>query len=394
MSSLLVCSVLPEEIRHTPDHRNCPLCEQDLRSGATGIHGGMCFAEAFRVWIGGWVLDPFPEGGDENSEARFISPRTEQDLRQYGRAAEKFFGRIPLSEIHLGHFRAYQRARRRCDRSVAKWEQRAGANLIRKEVQTVMRVMRDAGLWTEEFSRGLRLVRQAESGVSPAISPAEQARLLKSAARREEWELVYWWALVALQTTASTDELRGLRLEDVTVGEGACIRTRGKNRYRPRSIPVASRKGRWALEMLLARARRLGAKRGSDFLFPLHLGAEKYDATQPMTVSGLRKRWEAVREDAGLPGLRIYALRHAGLTRMAEGGAPVHVMMSYAGHMSMRMQRHYVSISMASKTEWAERIWSCADGDRSLEVGGSDGDTLPPKKGPGVAREAKLVKAS
>jgi integrase len=368
-----------EKLPHTRDHRNCPSCKEALEQGAEGIRAGMPFRQAAKLFIAGLLLDPAAEAGAGDGP-RFISERTESDLRQYARAAGKFFDRLPVGEIHLGHLRAYQRARLKCDLGVAAWEQRAGANLVRKEVQTVMRVMRAAGLWTEEMSRGMRLVRGTDSSVAPAISSVEQQRLLAAAARRPEWELVHWHALVALQTTASTDELRGLRLEDVTTGEAARIAVRGKNKYRNRIIPVTSREARWALGNLVERARRLGAnpdgKRAGDFLFPLHITADRYDARQPMTVSGLRKRWEEVREAAGLPKMRLYDLRHAGLTRMAEAGAPIHVMMSFAGHMSIRMQRHYVAISMASKTEWAERIWGADD----------EPDALPPKKGSGSVR--------
>lgn len=119
------------------------------------------------------------------------------------------------------------------------------------------------------------------------------------------------------------------------------------------------------------RARLLGAKSADDFLFPLHLTADRYDAGRPMTVFGLRKRWEAIREAAGLPWLRICDLHHAGLTRMAEAGVPIHVMMAMAGHMSQRMQRHYIAISMAAKEEWAARVWG---EDEPLK--------LPPKIGP------------
>lgn len=360
-----------ERFPHTFDHRNCPACEHALKTQASPLAVDLTFAEAFERWVGRRVF----ADGDPETDARYISPRTEQDLRQYAGSAGKMLGRLRLDEIHLGHLREYQRARALCDQEAAPFAQRAGANLIRKEIQTVIRVLDAAGLWNDETERSLIRVQAVETSVPCAPSAEEQEHLLEVASSREEWATVYWYSLLSLQTTAATNEMRSLRLGDVVLGRGATIRVRGKNRYRNRTIPVRGGKARGALERLVDRAKSLGAKAAEDYLFPLHLTWDRYDARKPMTVWGLRKPWEEVREAAGMPLLHIYHLRHMGLTRMAEEGAPVHVLMAFAGHMSMRMQRHYVSISMAAKEEWAERVW-----------GGGDGDELPPKKGPQSVR--------
>ncbi|MFZ0662542.1 MAG: tyrosine-type recombinase/integrase [Acidobacteriaceae bacterium] len=330
----------------------------------------LTFTEAFGQWIGRLLIDPDEaEGG-----ARDISSRTEQDLRQYASAAGKFLGRLRLEEIHLGHLREYQRARAMCDQGAAAWAQPAGANLIRKELQTVIRVLDAAGLWDDKINRRLRRVRATESDVPRAMTPAQQKRFLDVANSREDWKVVYWYSQVSLKTTAATNEMRSLRLDGVETGQGSFIqvRTKGaKNKFRVRTIPVKGREAREALQRLVDRAKSLGAKEPAHHLFPLHRGADHYDPRRPMTRWGLRKRFEEVRDAAELPGLRIYDLRHAALTRMAEKGAPIHVMMAFAGHMTMRMQRHYIAISMAAKEEWAEEIW-----------GDGGGGALPPKKGP------------
>lgn len=363
-----------ERFPHTFDHRNCPACEHALRAQADPLSSDLIFAQAAEQWIRRREL-----GGDEPITARYVSPRRIQDLRRYAGAAGKFLGRLRLNEIHLGHLYEYQRARAICDGGAADWERAAGANVIRKEIQTVVSVLDAAGLWPEEKQKRFRRVQAAENDVPGAMTGEEQQRLLEAASSQPEWEIIHWYSIVALQTTAATNELRGLRLEDANLGAAASIRVRGKNKYRNRTIPITSKAARWALENLKERARQLGAKSGGDFLFPMHVTADRYNARQPMTVSGLRKRWEAVREAAELPALRIYALRHAGLTRMAEAGAPIHVMMAFAGQMSMRMQRHYVAISMASKCEWAEQVWGGAE--------------LPPKIGPGRVTEMPRIAA-
>jgi integrase len=192
------------------------------------------------------------------------------------------------------------------------------------------------------------------------MTPEEQHRFLYMAQSREEWRVVYCWALIALQTTAATNELRALRIGDVFLTQGTIqIRSEGaKNKFRVRTIPLQTPEVVWALEQLVARAHALGASGPHCYLFPFHRTQKQYDPLRPMTVWGIRRSWEAVRSAAHLDWLRPYDLRHTAITRMAEAGVPIHVIMSFAGHMSQRMQLHYTSISMAAKREWAGRTWA------------------------------------
>lgn len=318
----------------------------------------LTFAEAFTLWIERRML---PNAGAWTN-ARYISPRTERDLRQYARAAGMFFGELRLAEIHAGHLREYQRARAVCDRSAAAWHERAGANLIRKEVQTVMRVMRAAGAWTEHHESLFEPVQAAEAAEAHALSPEEQHRWLHTAASRAEWRVVYWYSLVAIQTTAATNEMRGIRLGDVFLEQGTLQIREGKNKHRVRMIPLPSPECAWALAQLAERAERLGASGPHCFLFPRHVTRERYDAAQPMSVWGLRRHWDEVQAAAGLPEFTPYHTRHTGLTRMAEAGVPLAVAMSFAGHISPRMQQRYVAISMAAKREWGMRTWAQSSG--------------------------------
>lgn len=359
-----------ERFPHTFDHRNCPACEYALRVEVAPLDVKLTFAEASRQWVARYAL------GDGETDVRYIAPRTESDLYRYAATAARFLGRLRLEEIHLGHLREYQRARAVCDQRAAPFAQPAGANVIRKEIQTVIRILGAAGLWDDETNKRLRRVQKVESDVPRAMTPQEQERFLEKAGSQVEWHIIRWYSLVVLRTTAATNEMRSLRLDDVTLGPAASIQVRNrgaKNKFRVRTIPVRGAAAQEALALLVARAKKLGANSGDCYLFPLHLTWDRYDARRPMTVFGLRKRWEAVREAAGLPGLHTYDLRHAALTRMAEAGTPIHVMMAFAGHMSMRMQRHYIAISMAAKQEWAERVW----GQPEFEE-----QTLPPKIGP------------
>lgn len=325
----------------------------------------MEFSQAFRLWMEQRTI----EWNGTLSDVRYVAPRTIRDWRQVLRSTEKFFGRLRLGEIRAGHFREYQRARalNRLEvqgaGTVQPWAQPAGANLIRREVTMVKRILRAAGAWRGELEDTVQIVRAVENDVPRAMTPEEQHRLLHVAASRPEWDVVLWWAIVALQTTASTNELRAIRLGDVFLEQEIVqIRNLGaKNTARVRTIPLQTPEIVWALRNLMARARQLGANGPHCFLFPVHVTADRYDPMRPMTEWGLRKRWEAVRAEAGLPWLRMYDTRHAGITRMAEAGVPIQVIMSFAGHLTLRMQQHYTAISMQAKRRWAAAAWAGAE---------------------------------
>jgi integrase len=314
------------------------------------------FAEAFESWLSNRVIRQ--EGVLTN--ARYISERTEWDYRQYARALGKFFGDLHLNEIHVGHLREYHRARAFCDRETAAWDRQAGANRIRKEVGMLVRIMKTAGAWSEELENFFQPLAPVENDIARAMTPEEQHRFLHMAASRVEWSLIYWYSVVALQTTASTNEMRALRLGDIMMHQGVMqIRRAGaKNKFRIRTIPLETPEVVWALERLMERARELGAAGPHHYLFPLRITRNCFDPCQSMSDSGLKKRWAEVRQAASVEWLRPYDLRHTGITRMAEAGVPIQVIMSFAGHMTMRMQLHYTTISMMAKRKWAQAAWS------------------------------------
>ncbi|MGA9071396.1 MAG: site-specific integrase [Terracidiphilus sp.] len=313
----------------------------------------LLFPEAFRLWLAHHTLD------GATGSAGYLSPRSVRDYKACSRALEKFFGRLRLSEIHAGHMREYQRARTLCDHGSAAWERPCGPNRIRKELALLIRVLRAAHLWGEAQEVCFQMLRPVENDVPRAMQPEEQMRFLAAAASRVEWQMIYWYSIVALQTTASTNELRALRMGDVMLGQGILqIRREGaKNKYRIRTIPLETPEVVWALENLIARARELGAGAPHHYLFPIQAAKGYYDPLRPMSDSGLKKRWNAVRAAAGVPWLRPYDLRHTAITRMAEAGTPIQVIMSFAGHMTLRMQQHYTAISMMAKRKWARSTW-------------------------------------
>jgi hypothetical protein len=61
--------------------------------------------------------------------------------------------------------------------------------------------------------------------------------------------------------------------------------------------------------------------------------------------------WRALRDGAGLHGLRLHALRHTVITELAEMGVADHVLESISGHPSRRMLEHYSHIRIDAKRQ-------------------------------------------
>jgi integrase len=64
--------------------------------------------------------------------------------------------------------------------------------------------------------------------------------------------------------------------------------------------------------------------------------------------------WRALRDAAGLHGLRFHDLRHTVITELAEMGVADHVLESITRHLSRRMLEHYSHIRIDAKrpTRW------------------------------------------
>jgi integrase len=129
-----------------------------------------------------------------------------------------------------------------------------------------------------------------------------------------------------------------------------------KNRYRLRTMALISPEAQCAAEKLVERARSLGASSPRDYLFPARVVRNHFDPAHPMSETGLRKAWDEVRIAAKLPGFRPYDTRHTAITRMAEAGIRIAVIMKRAGHVSARMSDHYTHISEQAERREFERV--------------------------------------
>jgi Phage integrase family len=86
--------------------------------------------------------------------------------------------------------------------------------------------------------------------------------------------------------------------------------------------------------------------------------------------------WRALRDGAGLHGLRFHDLRHTVITELAEMGVADHVLESISGHLSRRVLEHYSHIRIDAKRQAldaldAARRGAMGNGDSN---GNGDGD--------------------
>ncbi|MDT7706408.1 MAG: hypothetical protein QOG20_2015, partial [Pseudonocardiales bacterium] len=83
------------------------------------------------------------------------------------------------------------------------------------------------------------------------------------------------------------------------------------------------------------------------------------DALRPADLTpqpGQTRRWDEVVSSLGLEHLRRHALRHTGLTWMADAGVPVHVLRVIAGHGSLTTTQRYLHPTRHSITDAGDAL--------------------------------------
>lgn len=320
---------------HTRDHVRCPACAlaRQTLTETTRLDPSVSFKVAAQDWLRSMTFTG-------NVRCGYVAPRTLADYGQYIDTLNGiFFSELPVNEIHVGHLRTYQELR----------SATAGPNKINQELGILVRIMKSAGVWSSELEQHYLPLLHEEADVPRALDPDQQATFLRRA--EELRTLIFAYASLAFEILASSCEMRGLQIGDLKLKPRVTeIRRRhAKNRHRIRTVPIVTDRAMWAAEWLITRARSLGAKGDEHFLFPFCNYGGEYDPTRPMSDSGIKKPWDEVRVAAGLPWFRIHDVRHTGITRLAEAGTPVPVIMGMAGHISRRMWEHYTTISDQAK---------------------------------------------
>src|ERR1700761_4385020 len=295
--------------KHTPGHRRCPACESARLTQMFPLLPSMSFKDACANFLAG-IEAPVP-----HEKARYRGFRTVRDYKTKLKALTKFFGELPLQEIHLGHFRAYQQERLTNDGQT--WAHQAGARKVNAELGLVERFLRLAGCWTPELERYYHRLIEEDNEIPRALEPDEQDHFLETAESNPDWHIVFWYSLLALHTGFSSDELRTLRQGDINLRFQiiGVNRRYGKNKYRRREIPVTDSRCLWALERLLDRSAELVGRSPENHLFPARVSRGNFIGTHHMSETGIRKQFEAVRRAAEVPWFKQNGWRHTAITR-------------------------------------------------------------------------------
>jgi integrase len=347
---------------HTPGHIDCPGCAKALAMLVSPLSASMRFSEAAQAFLDSLATL------DDHGRIRYIAGRTHKDYKYQLALAGQFFDQLELGRIHIGHFKEYQRRRssgegfvRRVGGRRKGWMEvptAAGPKRINDELGLVRRILEAANLWTPQLNYLYRELSEPESEIPKALSPVEQEHFLKTAASNTEWHVIWWYSLVVLDTTFSSDEMRTLRQGDINLAQRVLSvnRQHGKNKYRRRTVPIEDADCLWALERLLERSYELVGRSPAFYLFPIRRG-RRYYGDSPISPTGLRKPFEAVRDRAGLPWFCINGLRHTAISRMAEEGEAIATIMRRAGHTTPKMTDHYTHISEQAERAMLSRRW-------------------------------------
>jgi len=315
-----------------------------------------------------WLQSRTPEPSAKAASARYIRDTTKKSYYAYVDSLNLFFGNLPLNQIHLGHIRQYQEARvtgappfirkRRPNKNVRPGPCPAQPKKVNQELGVLKRIMSRAVCWTQELDEYYEPFREEVADVPRALTAEEQRRWLDVALTQQRWWLVYWYSVLAFETSMSTNELRSLRIGDVNLFHSiVSVPSAGaKNPYRARTIPLITAEVKWSVEQLLNRAKDLGASSPLDYLFPFRRPPHPFDPSKPMSVSGIKMQWNEVRTAANLKWFRPYDTRHTAITRWAENGVQISDIMVMAGHINPRMTLHYTHICEQAKRKQLEAV--------------------------------------
>jgi integrase len=75
-----------------------------------------------------------------------------------------------------------------------------------------------------------------------------------------------------------------------------------------------------------------------------------------MKSDAMKNAFNRIKAKAGLPYFRPQDIRHWAITELAEQGVSMAQIMSYAGHLRPKMQRHYTAISEAAMLRIAKTV--------------------------------------
>jgi integrase len=283
-----------------------------------------------------------------------LKPRTLENYRFHFRYLVKFFGRErPLSSLHEGHFRDYQKWRS----TEGENRGRAGASCINHELNALAQVLALADLW-HPISKYYERLPESNWAPPRVLTAEEEERFFRFASQRPVWKTACFASLLTANTTISGCELRALRLTHLRLQENPpVIRVAGpvKNQHRVRGVPLNEVAVRAAQELLKV-AKEHGSCEPHHYLIAYRVKRGLYDPERPASSCFIRAAFKKIASAAGLPWVTPTCFRHQAITKLLECGAPDETVRAIAGHVSEKAMRYYSHIRVEAKKVAVDRL--------------------------------------
>jgi integrase len=276
-------------------------------------------------------------------EATAITKRAVAFDRERLEVVKRVMGDVRLSAITARVIEGFQAKRR---------VEGASNRTVNMDVGALRQVMKRFKQWRRLEDDVKMLTESGGEPVGRVLTIEEQERLFKTAESNEEWEHVYCAGILAANTSMRGVEVKHVRRKDFDSNKRVVHIRTSKNETSKRVIPLND-SAFTAVERMVKRADTLGHSKPEHYLWCASQH-HKLDPTKP--ASQWNTAWRALRDAAGLPGLRFHDLRHTVVTRLLEAGEPDHVVESITGHLSRRMLEHYSHIRLNAKKAALDRL--------------------------------------
>jgi integrase len=303
--------------------------------------------------------------------------------RERSRPLRKAFGDVPLRKISARSILDYQKAR------IAE----VSGRTVNLEVGLMRRILKKNRAWSRIADDVRNLPERPKE--AKVLTQDQKEALLELAKTKPDWNVAYCAAVLALNTTCRSCELRGLQWSAVDWADMTITirRSSTKTNAGARVIPlnadalIALMELRDRIEKLMDRE---DEKESSNKVQPNHFvfpACEHGNFDANRSMKNWRTAWRALTRAVTCPtcqtiqrpadkcknvecsaeikelrssfeGLRFHDLRHQAITELAEKGVPEQTLMGIAGHVSRRMLDHYSHARLAAKRSALDSLTS------------------------------------
>ncbi len=282
----------------------------------------------------------------EEKKLHIRKERTREAYELYIRNLVKHLGQLQLCSLHIGHILSYQQIRR---------AEKACVSYVNHETNCLAQILKRADLW-DLIAKQYKPLPAGNWTPPKVLSAEDEERFFRIAAANPSWAVAYWAVALTNNTSAVGTELRNLQLKHIQIDRKPPTihipDDKVKNEFRARVVPLNA-EAEAKMRHLIDRAKKLGACRPEDYIFPKRVKRNQWDVTKPGSPSFIRWAFREMREAMG-PGyewLKPRNFRNQLITKLFENGEADETIISIAGHQHIRMSRFYSRIRVDAKFE-------------------------------------------